>query len=84
MRLQVRSMDGTVFVVEPDDIIFTARKDLLRGRALIDDKHKHVLGFDGGNQRGIVFDTPHNRTYDDQGAHRMKGWADLDWLTDDG
>lgn len=69
------------------DVVVTPRKELLRGRTLIDDKPDHVdlwTTCTGGrfqHPAGILFDAPYNRAHKSPflgGFHiRAVGWSDV-------
>lgn len=56
--------------------IITERKQLIQGDYLIDDG---VHNFDGGKYSGILFDRPHNRSFDHKSAGliRVYNWDDI-------
>ena len=56
--------------------IIAAKKQLVYGDYLIDDG---VHNFEGGHYKGILFDRPHNRLFDDKtaGLIRVHTWDEI-------
>lgn len=56
--------------------IIASKKQLVYGDYLIDDG---VHNFNGGHYKGILFDRPHNRSFDDQAAGliRVHTWDEI-------
>ncbi|MEG1882292.1 MAG: hypothetical protein RR224_01055 [Clostridia bacterium] len=73
-------MDDVLFkyfpFIEWDDVIITARKQLISGDVLIDDG---VHNLEGGEYLKLLMDAPHNRSYDAQSncIHRVKDWDEV-------
>ena len=65
-----------------DEIVFTKRKELVRGRILIDDRTENVASWCMAHRRsgiGLLLAQPHNRVRPDQlpiNARRVAGWTD--------
>ncbi len=57
-------------------VIITSNKQLIRGDVLIDDGPHNLIG---GSYRKILFDRPHNRSFDEKsvGAVRVRNWAEI-------
>lgn len=72
-------MDDVLFRYFPyltwHNVIITAHKQMIRGDILIDDGPHN---FPGGEYKGILFDAPHNRSFDEStvGAVRVKTWPE--------
>lgn len=64
------------FDIHHKDVVFTARKDLLHGACLVDDKQEHVLT--SRATRAFLFTLPHNQaaTFPSAGPVRRFTWAD--------
>jgi len=73
-------MDDVLFRYYPylswDQVIITANKQLIKGDILIDDGPHNL---EGGEYRAILFDAPHNRSYDEKaaGVIRAHGWDEV-------
>ncbi len=72
-----QKMDDLLFRCFPfldwDHVIVTANKQMIRGDVLIDDGPHNLTG---GTYRKILFDRPHNRSFDENsvGAVRVYDW----------
>lgn len=58
------------------DIIFTSRKQLVHGDYLIDDAPHNLFG---GDYRPILFEAPHNRTWEPEDSKDVHLWRVPDW-----
>jgi 5'(3')-deoxyribonucleotidase len=72
------------FNADPEDVIITSRKDVVRGDIYIDDSYDNVVGWSCRNQthsqHGILFDAIHNRS--DRYPIRLYGWERIKELMD--
>lgn len=60
-----------------EQVIVTCRKQMIRGDVLIDDGPHNLLG---GDYRKILFDSPHNRSFDAEGNGmiRVHNWYEAE------
>ncbi len=67
------------FGVKHSHMIHTSAKHLVKSNMLVDDRVETVVDWLRRHPegRGVVWDTPHNRLDDIQGAHRTNNWLDL-------
>ena len=65
-----------------EHIIITSNKQMVRGDVLIDDGPHNLVG---GEYFKILFDRPHNRSYDDaaNGILRLHTWEEIDQVIHD-
>lgn len=58
-----------------NQLIITSEKKYCAGNVLVDDYQGNLVG---GNYKGILFDTPHNRSFNEKeaGIIRVSGWAE--------
>ena len=61
--------------IDEAHVIITSRKQMIRGDILVDDGPHN---FPGGDYYKILFDAPHNRSFDEStvGAVRVKNWQE--------
>ena len=59
-----------------NDIIIAHDKQMVKGDVLIDDAPHNL---EGGNYKGLLMDSPHNRTYDEtvHGFKRVHNWKEI-------
>lgn len=59
-----------------DNVILTAKKQMIRGDVLIDDG---IHNLEGGDYHKLLMDAPHNRAYDAgiHGMYRVFNWEDI-------
>lgn len=59
-----------------DNIVITQNKQIISGDVLIDDAPHNLIG---GNYKGILFDAPHNRSFDEKSAGfvRARSWNEI-------
>jgi len=80
-------MKGLLFRYFPflswNQVIITARKQLIRGDVLIDDG---IHNLEGGAYKKILFTAPHNRNYDADvnGMIRVDTWEEVVRIIDEG
>lgn len=73
-------MDKVLFryfpMIDWEHVIITRNKQMVRGDVLIDDGPHN---FAGGEYKGILFESYHNRTFDEAsvGAVRARGWDEV-------
>lgn len=69
------------FAAAHDEVVVSARKDLLRGDLFIDDKPQHVFSWEAMNGTGsYLFNAPYNQSHD---WPRLDGWADIERVLDE-
>ncbi len=69
---------GHHFALPADHVVFTERKQLVRGDVFVDDKPDHVRRWDAGRRactgRAFLWDQAYNREAD---LPRLRSWAEL-------
>ncbi len=77
IRMKMRNVLLRHFPFVPyENVIITSRKQMVMGDVLVDDYPGNLIG---GSYRGILFDAPHNRKFEEEkyGIIRAKSWDDV-------